>query len=72
MIVCSLVLTLMGIYLYIRGREEDDRDAAFTGPPCFSPAWPAFCWAFCGRSGNRLPALKRKWAFSSDGRAAGS
>lgn len=35
MIVCSLVLTLMGIYLYIRGREEDDRDAAFTGAAVF-------------------------------------
>ena len=35
MIVCSLILTLMGVYLYIRGREEDDRDAAFTGAAVF-------------------------------------
>ena len=35
MIICSLVLTLMRIYLYIRSREEDDRDAAFTGAAVF-------------------------------------
>lgn len=52
MIICSAVLAAMGVFLYLSGREQADKETAFTGAAVFVAGllgillgllWPLAC-----------------------------